>query len=80
MTLERKSVAKWSWSPMVEACIRWGDIRPSGESLPKLLTALSSQQYTRWPFSTQVLAAIPVRAGTEPVQTELWPMAVTVGT
>ena len=67
MTFALKSVAILSSSPMVVVSMLRGDILPSADLLPTVLTVESEQQYTILPFSRKLLPAIPCMAGTVPV-------------
>ena len=55
-----------------------GDIFPSSDSFPTLVTVLSEVQYIRFPLScsNQSLPVIPFIAGTDPVKMQLCPTAV----
>ena len=79
ITLERLLVARRSSSPMVVTHRLRGDILPALLSEPTGLTVSSAVQYTTFPSFTKLFPAIPWMEGTEPVQIEEWPMAVTEG-
>src|SRR5258708_31700873 len=83
-TLDRKLLAIINSSVTVDTSRLRGDILPSfdsGPSAPTLLTVLSSVQYTRLPVacSIQSFPLIPLKAGTDPVKTQLCPTAVKNG-
>ena len=80
ITLALKSVAIFSSSAIVVVSSLRGDMRPALPSVPTPLTVESSQQYTMRPSVMKSLPAMPWMAGTEPVNTDVWPTAVTVGT
>ena len=79
-TLALKSVAIFSSSPMVVVSMLRGDIMPASLSVPTPFTVGSEQQYAILPSIMKSLPAMPCIAGTLPVNIDVWPTAVTVGT